>query len=151
MNSQKYYGPGQINSAYNYNAYRPSKLRSLNSKNPNYLGPGVEGERMKLNHHVSQEKVSNYSGNYGSPSVPHREYLAEIQEIHPSARHPQVISGLSKIGTGALKNLKEQREVAANQMRSRKEIVLNRANNNMSNISMNNENSPPKGYITHDI
>ena len=31
------------------------------------MGPGLSGEKIRLNHHASQEKLSNYSGNYGSP------------------------------------------------------------------------------------
>jgi len=87
VNGSKYYGPSSssVNNSYNYNAYRPSKLRSLNSKHPNQISHGglVAGERIKLNQHASQEKVSNYSGNYGSPN---REYLAEISEVVPPLR-----------------------------------------------------------------
>jgi len=63
-------GPSQSNlnsGNYQQYAYRPSKLRSLNNKNM-IGGQGVSGERIRLNHHGSQEKLSNYSGNYGSPS-----------------------------------------------------------------------------------
>ena len=40
--------------------------------NRNYVGSmnhGLSGERLKLNQHGSQEKLSNYSGNYGSPTM----------------------------------------------------------------------------------
>ena len=50
---------------YIANAYRPSKLRSLN-RNQN-MANGLSGERIRLNNHASHEKLSNYSGNYGSP------------------------------------------------------------------------------------
>ena len=51
---------------HNYaNAYRPSKLRSLNYSNPHHIQ--AQGERIRLNQHGSQEKLSSYSQNYGSP------------------------------------------------------------------------------------
>lgn len=42
---------------------------------------GVSGERIKLNHHASQEKLSNYSGNYGSPSRDNRDPMGNQQYI----------------------------------------------------------------------
>ena len=42
---------------------------------------GVSGERIKLNHHGSQEKLSNYSGNYGSPSRDNRDHMNNQQYI----------------------------------------------------------------------
>lgn len=70
--NQGQYNSGNPNSNYQKNAYRPSKLRSIHNKGQ-HLGPqGLSGERVRLNHHGSQEKLSanngsNYSGNYGSP------------------------------------------------------------------------------------
>ena len=55
---------------YQYNG-RPPKLRSINNKQ--YLGPGVNGERMRLLHNASQEKLSGYSQNYGSPNKEQQE------------------------------------------------------------------------------
>jgi hypothetical protein len=45
----------------------------LNNKNIIPGHQGVSGERIRLNHHGSQEKLSNYSGNYGSPSRDNRD------------------------------------------------------------------------------
>ena len=53
-------GPGYIiSSNYQQYGYRPSKLRSLNSK-PYLVGGqhGLSGERIRLNQHGSQEKLS---------------------------------------------------------------------------------------------
>jgi hypothetical protein len=68
-------GGNNANQNYKYDQYRPSKLRSLNNKH--YVGMGqnngLSGERIRLNqHHNSQEKLSSYSGNYGSPLPDHR-------------------------------------------------------------------------------
>ena len=49
-------GPSQnnLNSGnYQQYAYRPSKLRSLNNKNVIGSNQGVNGERIRLNHHGS--------------------------------------------------------------------------------------------------
>jgi len=89
---------------------RPSKLRSLNNKGQN-IGNGLSGERIRLNHHGSQEKLSNYSGNYGSPHHESRHLAA--QEGYAAAQNQQYIDqvqqlnqrkiGNSKIGQGVLK------------------------------------------------
>lgn len=41
----------------------------------------MNGERIRLNHHGSQEKLSNYSGNYGSPSKETRDPNPNSQYI----------------------------------------------------------------------
>ena len=62
--------PGSYNQPNNYQqyGYRPSKLRSLNNKP--YMGVGgqhgLSGERIRLNHHGSQEKLQPYQ----SPNPP---------------------------------------------------------------------------------
>lgn len=96
---------------YQQYAYRPSKLRSLNNKH--IIGAqGVSGERIKLNQHASQEKLSNYSGNYGSPSRDNRDPnngQQYVDQMHAQANQQLVqqhvnrrLAG-SKIGQGALK------------------------------------------------
>ena len=65
---------GGISSNYQQYGYRPSKLRSLNNKP--YMGVnqhGLSGERIKLNHHGSNEKLPVYQGVYQSPTADQRD------------------------------------------------------------------------------
>lgn len=89
--------------------YRPSKLRSLNNK-PGMVGGHqvLSGERIRLNQHGSQEKLSNYSGNYGSPGNADRrydenqQYIDNIQaQLHQVQRENRRAGG-TKIGSGVL-------------------------------------------------
>jgi hypothetical protein len=60
-------GPMGGGSNYQQYGYRPSKLRSLNNKP--YMGGGqhgLSGEKIKLNHHGSNEKLPTYQ--YMSPT-----------------------------------------------------------------------------------
>lgn len=53
-------GSGNINSNYQYNAYRPPKLRSLNSKHANQyndVNSGVAGERIRIRQHNPSYQV----------------------------------------------------------------------------------------------
>jgi hypothetical protein len=66
---------GGISSNYQQYGYRPRKLRSLNNKQ--YMGVnqhGLSGEKIKLNHHGSNEKLPIYNGGYISPNA-EREYM----------------------------------------------------------------------------
>jgi len=48
----------------------------LNNKQGIGANQGVSGERLRLNHHASHEKLSNYSGNVGSPSKDNRDPMS---------------------------------------------------------------------------
>ena len=63
---------GAPSSNYQQYGYRPSKLRSLNNKP--YMGNnGLSGEKIKLNHHDSNEKLPVYQGSYMSPNPAQRD------------------------------------------------------------------------------
>lgn len=69
---------------------------------------GLNGEKIRLNHHGSQEKISNYSGNYGSPHNEKDPYKYGAQYdlnghlIRKTKQDPS-----TKIGTGVLKQMQD--------------------------------------------
>jgi len=97
----KYHPGGHQGSSYQQNALRPSKLRSLNNKGQN-IGNGLSGERIRLNHHGSQEKLSNYSGNYGSPHHDSRQQAA--QEGYAAAQNQQYIDQVQQLNQRKIGN-----------------------------------------------
>ena len=64
----------------NYGGYRPTKLKSLNNKG---MPHGLNGEKMRLNHNPSQDKISHYSGNYGSPNKdPRLNHMSSVEQLN---------------------------------------------------------------------
>ena len=65
---------------------------------------GLSGEKIKLNHHGSNEKLPIYNGGYISPNG-EREYMYQNPQYdHQQINMPsRMKNGGSKIGTGALK------------------------------------------------
>jgi hypothetical protein len=64
------------------------------------LGSGLAGERMRLNHNPSQDKLSGYSGNYGSPPTLDQKQAKIGEQINMQKKNHG-----SRIGQGVLKSL----------------------------------------------
>lgn len=79
-------GASGVGSNYQaYGGYRPSKLKSLNTKHmPNGHQPtGLSGEKIRLNQYNSQDKIgSNYASMNASPAIGDSSYLVQGNYPH---------------------------------------------------------------------